>query len=188
VGCGNGGNLLFAHQLGWDCLGLEIDGRAAEAARTVGVRVEEGNFYRLEEFPDVFDCVVCSHVVEHVHAPIELLKGIVVALKPGGTALISLPNATSAVLDLVGINWRGLEAPRHLSIPAHTGFVRLLNKLGLHLRASQIIRGVTIQQSLEIARRRGVSRTQVSALKSAIRNGLKFSVETSDFISLELQK
>lgn len=40
-----------------------------------------------------FDCIVCSHVLEHLRNPAQVLTRLRKALAPGGTVLVALPNA-----------------------------------------------------------------------------------------------
>jgi 2-polyprenyl-3-methyl-5-hydroxy-6-metoxy-1,4-benzoquinol methylase len=189
VGCGNGTNLLAARQLGWDVLGIEIDDQAVVAARAAGIAVEHGDYRKLNDYPGVFDCLICSHVIEHVHQPLEMLRALARALKPGGSAMISLPNADSIVLKAVGDSWRGLEAPRHLAIPAAAAFAKWILGFGFEIRDAPVTPTLTLSQSLTIARQRGLAQAEIKKMRAA---GLKMakqcSAETSDFINLELQK
>jgi 2-polyprenyl-3-methyl-5-hydroxy-6-metoxy-1,4-benzoquinol methylase len=41
---------------------------------------------------DVFDCVVCSHVLDHVRRPDELLIRLRALIGVGGTLVVALPN------------------------------------------------------------------------------------------------
>ncbi len=189
VGCGNGGYLVAARQLGWQALGIEIDAQAVAAARAAGLAVEQGDYRRLDDHEGAFDCLICSHVIEHVHQPLVLLRALARALKPGGTALISLPNAGSAVLEACGVNWRGLEAPRHLAIPTATALTRHLLELGFGLRAAPLAPAVTLSQSLDIARRRGVAAAEIERMRAAgLARSAAADTDSSDFINLELQK
>lgn len=160
VGCGNGSNLLAARQLGWIVQGLEIDPQAAAVASAAGLSVAQGDYRRLTEFPDAFDAIICSHVIEHVHAPLNLMDAIYNALKPGGVVLVSLPNADSIVLEAVGENWRGLEAPRHLAIPTARTMHTLVEALGFAVDAAPVSPRVTLKESLAIAKRRGLDLQQ----------------------------
>jgi len=39
-----------------------------------------------------FDCIVCSHVLEHLHEPQQVLARLRACLNPGGRLLVALPN------------------------------------------------------------------------------------------------
>ena len=150
VGCGSGGFLAVAQQLGWDCFGLELDPAAVKAARQRGLDVEEGAYDRLVQYPERFDCIVCSHVLEHVHTPLDLLDKLGRALKPGGTLLLSAPNAMSRASDFFGPYWRGLEAPRHLAIPAALFLRESLDAMGWRVSQQTCRTFPTIAESLQI--------------------------------------
>ncbi len=186
VGCGNGGNLEFARQLGWRVQGIETDSQAVAAARAAGLDVLEGTYERLEEFRGAFDCLICHHVIEHVHAPLGLLRALNDALKPGGTALISLPNADSHVLRAVGDNWRGLEAPRHLAIPTAKTMRALCETQGFLVEAAPTSPWGTLEESLVIAQRRGQD-LRASARRLRATAGI-VDESQSDFINLVLRK
>lgn len=117
VGCGNGAKLSLARQLGWQTVGIELDASAVQAAQAQGLQVVQGGYELLANYPAQADCVVCSHVLEHVHQPMRLLQLLIDSLKPDGVLLLSAPNAASHLRRHYGEDWRGLEAPRHLAIP-----------------------------------------------------------------------
>lgn len=184
MGCGSGAFLHIAQQLGWTCHGLELDPAAVNVARQLGLDVEIGSYDRLAQYPEHFDCIVCSHVLEHVHAPLELMQMLYGALKPGGTLLLSAPNAQSKAGIFFGPYWRGLEAPRHLAIPA-VGFLReYLASLGF--RASQRVFKTfpTIAASIAI-KRRVLGAEQVTDQVKEIRSSLgEPTSDEVDFIEL----
>ena len=129
VGCGSGTKLKNAKQLGWQVTGLEVDPNAVKVAIDSGLNVVHGDYRKLAEFNGIFDCVICIHVLEHVHEPLELLSLLHKTLKPNGVLLLSLPNSRSHVRFDYGSYWRGLEAPRHLSIPTLSYIVENYTKL-----------------------------------------------------------
>lgn len=117
VGCGNGNMLKLARQSGWQTLGIELDAAAVAVARAQGLDVIQGGYEELARYEGKAGCIICSHVLEHVHHPLQLLKMLLASLAPGGVLLLSAPNAASYIRDHYAENWRGLEAPRHLAIP-----------------------------------------------------------------------
>lgn len=129
VGCGDGTVLEWAAELGWSVIGIEIDLAAVARVRSKGLKVVEGTYEKLSEIREQFDCVLCLHVIEHVHNPIDLLERLKNVLKPGGVLIISTPNSSSQMRTVFQENWRGLEAPRHLSIPNINLLKLLLTKL-----------------------------------------------------------
>ena len=185
VGCGNGGLLRIAKALDWRVLGLEIDPAALEPARADGLTVLEGSYEELAQFKDTFDCIVCSHVLEHVHTPDDLVAKLAEALRDGGTLILSLPNASSAMRRHFGVNWRGLEAPRHISLPSAVQLRRVLEAHGLPVVRTGARNGsiATAAESMRI-RRRAMSinwRDRLAAWVLRVTTG-PLSVETSDFI------
>lgn len=130
VGCGAGVTLALARQLGWRVHGLEMDSAAVQAARDDGIDVLQGSFERLEEFKDAFDAIICSHVIEHVFDPLEMIRLMHAALRPGGVLLVATPNARSDVHHHFGKYWRGLEAPRHLILFTESTLKSILMRAG----------------------------------------------------------
>jgi 2-polyprenyl-3-methyl-5-hydroxy-6-metoxy-1,4-benzoquinol methylase len=153
VGCGSGHLLSMAQHLGWQAVGLDIDPMAARAARARGLEVLVGSYDRLADFRNEVDCIICSHVLEHVHDPRDLLCKVATALKPGGALLLSLPNATSVVRHYFGDDWRGLEAPRHLTIPSMSQLKAILRDMGFSVRQRHRPRLWTVAESSRIRRR-----------------------------------
>lgn len=189
VGCGSGDLLVVARQLGWQAVGLEVDPAAVRAARARGLEVLEGSYECLSSFGTELDCIICSHVLEHVHRPLDLLLKIAESLKPGGVLLLSLPNATSLLRSHFGNDWRGLEAPRHLTIPSMRQLAATLCRMGFSVEQRPLTRLWTAAQSLRI-RRRGVrlrSQDRAAARKLSI-DVVPSSTEMFDFVEFVCTK
>ncbi len=150
VGCGSGTTVKLAGLLGWGATGLELDPTAAHAARREGLHVIQGSYRKLEEHPGRWDCIICSHVLEHVHHPLDLLELIGTALSPGGVTMISCPNSRSYVRQRFGSSWRGLEAPRHLGIPSLEFLVDTMKSSGFCVTHIPPVGSTTIKRSREI--------------------------------------
>ena len=160
AGCGAGQTVALARQFGWDAMGLEIDPTAVRTAQESGLTILEGTYEELAQFEGQFDCIMCSHVLEHVHDPRDLLAKLKLALKPGGLLLLTLPNSLSALRHHFGANWRGLEAPRHLAIPSQPRLMQLLTESGFSIQ-SMADNGIeTAAESCRIQRRGAVLNRQ----------------------------
>lgn len=116
VGCGSGEMLKLMKELGWQVKGVDFDPSAVENARRKGLQVYLGTL-EAQQFPDNhFDAITMSHVIEHIHDPLQLILECYRILKPGGHLVISTPNIGSWGHKLFKSYWRGLEPPRHLQI------------------------------------------------------------------------
>ncbi|OYV75502.1 MAG: hypothetical protein B7Z66_12630 [Chromatiales bacterium 21-64-14] len=130
VGCGNGGFLLNARQLGYEVAGLEFDPKAVQVARGAGLDVTAARIPGSGLDTARFDQVTLSHVIEHLHDPVGALQEIHCLLKPGGRVWIKTPNLDATGRRRFGAAWRGLEPPRHLVLFGPQGLFRVLAKAG----------------------------------------------------------
>ena len=94
IGCGGGlfGAALKTRQ---DCqvTGVTYSEAEARQARTRLDQVEVADLNRIDIATlGRHDCIVCSHVLEHLHAPQHLLQGLRQCLEPGGSLVVALPN------------------------------------------------------------------------------------------------
>ncbi len=185
VGCGNGNTLKTAQQLGWRTLGIELDAHAVKAARAQGLLVIQGGYDELRSLAGQADCLMCSHVLEHVQEPLEMLRLLLAALKPRGVLLLSTPNASSYLRDFYGENWRGLEAPRHLAIADAAWLMNWLCAQGFQCTQVPCWDGVSAIESERIRRRDLTTRpTDVKAGKRAVRLYGKPSLHKHDTVQI----
>jgi SAM-dependent methyltransferase len=129
-GCGNGDFLARAQALGHHAVGVDFDPAAVLFAKGRGIEVYEPAALPEADFAHRFDLVTAAHVVEHVADPLALLADFRRWLKPGGHLFIEVPNAEAAGLAEHGRFWRGLEAPRHFSLPSAEGLRNALREAG----------------------------------------------------------
>lgn len=114
VGFGNGGFLKLAGKMGWSAQGIDFDAKAVEVARAQGLDVHCASVDDLLRQDAQYDVITMSHVIEHVHDPIQLLGTLYRLLKPGGHLWLETPNLESSGAKRFGPDWMALDPPRHL--------------------------------------------------------------------------
>jgi 2-polyprenyl-3-methyl-5-hydroxy-6-metoxy-1,4-benzoquinol methylase len=130
LGCGNGGFLWQMRSLGWEVWGVEPDPQSAAHARAAGLDVRDGMLPQ-QSFPERhFDAVTMSHVIEHLHEPMDTLRRCWNLLKPGGWIRVTTPNFGSQGRRLYGSDWLPLDPPRHLVLFTEPSLRRALETCG----------------------------------------------------------
>jgi 2-polyprenyl-3-methyl-5-hydroxy-6-metoxy-1,4-benzoquinol methylase len=111
-GCAAGYFLQVAQAAGWQIAGVEVSRAMAEqASQSLGAPVASS----LDELaPGQFDAVTLWEVIEHVPAPVEVLRALRGRLRPGGVLMLSTPNTGHwrAVREPEG--WDSYRPPSHL--------------------------------------------------------------------------
>lgn len=91
VGCGPGRFLELAAERVREAVGIDSNPTAVAALRDRGLDAMAVGLTDLP--PAAFDTVCAFQVLEHVESPPEFLRSLLSATKPGGTVLLSVPNA-----------------------------------------------------------------------------------------------
>ena len=132
VGAATGFFVEQARAAGWDAIGLEpSDWASAYARRELGVEVLTGTLGSTH-FPDrAFDVVTLWEVIEHLPDPAATLQEIRRVLRPGGSLVLSTPDAGSLVARASGRRWLGWrKVPEHLFFFDRPNLDRLLASSG----------------------------------------------------------
>jgi len=142
VGCATGNFLKVAQENGWQVLGVEPIGKAAQIAR---------DYYQLEvitgtldsaDIPSIsFDVITMWDVLEHLPSPKQALHRSLELLKPGGLLVFSIPNLISFDRSLFGQYWIGWDAPRHFNLFSEQTLRRLLDTTGFEYTTKECILG-----------------------------------------------
>jgi SAM-dependent methyltransferase len=95
IGCANGGLLRWLAQLGYEhLLGVDPSPACVAAVRDLGIRASEGGLFELPPDARRADCVILSHVLEHVRDVGHAVALLRAAVSDGGIAYVEVPDAT----------------------------------------------------------------------------------------------
>jgi SAM-dependent methyltransferase len=139
VGCGMGGYLLAARQLGFDVLGFEpsVD-HSRVATERLGLPVIRDYFTPAKLEGRTFDLIMLSHVIEHIYSPKEFLHDLISALRPGGALIVITPNNESLLASAVGRSWPMLKPVDHVGLIGPSAYEHFdLRDLEIHHRSSE---------------------------------------------------
>ncbi len=141
LGTGPGTVTRILHSKGCKVTGVEMDPEtlatcAPFCERTLQANLEDPN-WAVSLAGDSFDAIICADVLEHLRDPRPLLNQLHSFLKPGGSVLMSLPNAShlTIVASLLGGRFpyqkNGLLDNTHLKFYGREDLESLLRECGL---------------------------------------------------------
>jgi SAM-dependent methyltransferase len=130
VGCGYGYLLDEARPHFRHRVGTDFSAGAVEQARMRADEVHRGGVGAINEV-EAFDCIIASHVIEHVYHPQEFIYGILKRLRPGGCVVIAAPDMGSLWRKLMGSRWPSFKLPEHVLYFDSRTLPRLLEQCGV---------------------------------------------------------
>lgn len=130
IGCGYGYLLEEARGFFSPRAGTELSQHAVEEARRRSDHVYKGS---VDSIPadDRFDCIIATHIIEHVYQPKEFLERLNKHLKPGGRMVIATPDMGSFWRHLMGSRWPSFKIPEHVLYFDRKSLYNLLQQTGL---------------------------------------------------------
>lgn len=130
IGCGGGLFVRAATAAGWEVWGTEIsDSCAAVLAPMLGPRLHRGSIADAPFAAESFDGIAMIEVLEHLDVPSDYLTAAHRLLRPGGTLVLTTPNARGGAGRLLGTRWRNF-ADEHLNYFDRRSLTRLLERCG----------------------------------------------------------
>lgn len=130
IGCGMGGNLLAARQLGLEVLGLEPSESHSKIARDLLELPVRHDYFSPGGMGDErFDLVMLSHVIEHIYRPKEFLAGIAAVMRPNGILVVVTPNSNSVLARVLRGHWPMLRPIDHVSLLSRHSIEFIISEL-----------------------------------------------------------
>ena len=130
VGCGVGHLLRSMHEQGFRRL-TGIDPFIEQSFAADGLQIIRGELADLDE---QFDFIMLHHSLEHLSNALAALCEVRRLLRPRGAVLIRVPVAGTYAERRYGINWIGLDPPRHLFVPSRIGMYELARRTGFFVQ------------------------------------------------------
>jgi len=103
------------------------------------------------------------HSFEHMPDPARVMRDVRRLLKPEGRVLLRIPIAASFAWRHYGVNWIGLDPPRHLFLHSQASIERLARQAGLRVteliyegNASQFLGSEQIKRGIPLEDPRSV--------------------------------
>jgi 2-polyprenyl-3-methyl-5-hydroxy-6-metoxy-1,4-benzoquinol methylase len=130
IGCGMGGYLLAARDLGMNVYGIEPSATHSKIAREgLGLQISTQYFSKDALGSKRFHLIVLTHVIEHIFDQRTFLRDVYSVLSPGGVIWIATPNVRATTAILTGKNWSmfkpidhvGMLSPRAMALLAPDG-------------------------------------------------------------------
>jgi SAM-dependent methyltransferase len=130
VGCGYGYLLEEAKEYFSRRVGTDFSPQATRLASTKADEVYEGG---IEQVPaaNKFDCVIATHVIEHVYQPLEFVRQLISRGKPNGTVVLAAPDMGGMLRKLMGHRWASFKIPEHVLYFDHATLSELMRRAGL---------------------------------------------------------
>lgn len=113
-GCGSGAFARWMSTRGYDVVGLEPFSFGGDPVTSERLTLIKAPLAEAGPKLGQFDVITMWHVLEHVHDPTQVLRGLASLLARGGTMIVSVPNFRSVQATVFRGRWFHLDPPRHV--------------------------------------------------------------------------
>lgn len=133
VGCGKPDFLAACQKhTPWKLKGIDFSAAGWQESAYSGLDLIEGDVQTYAS-DEQFDLITMWHYLEHDYDPPRTLRKVYELLKPGGRAIIEVPDPQSLTRKWQGEFWEGWHTPRHTVLYTNQAFEKLCEASGLHL-------------------------------------------------------
>lgn len=137
IGCGRGEFLNLMKSLGWEVMGVEVDAKAAQAAKESFKIPVVTNSFEDTSFPEgSFDAITLHHVIEHLEEPLQYLKKCFQLLKPQGKLVIVTPNIDSLASSILKRDCVHFSPPWHIYLFSQKALSGIIRDTGFSIERS----------------------------------------------------
>jgi SAM-dependent methyltransferase len=130
VGTGNGSLLLNLYKIGFTNL-TGIDPFIDKGQQYGAVNIYKKSIYEMQ---GRFDFIMLHHAFEHMDEPLKVLQQLKKLLSPGKFILIRIPLMGMYGWKKYGLDWVGLDAPRHIIVHTIKSMQILAKQAGMEIK------------------------------------------------------
>jgi len=129
IGCATGALLEYLRTQGWHVTGVEISPSGEYARNERGLDVRSSVLEETGFSDNSFDCVLASHLIEHLNDPRLFLTEVHRILKKDGQFFITTPDISGFQARLYGSKWRSAIFD-HLYLFSTRTLIKMLKDTG----------------------------------------------------------
>ncbi|MBN2001414.1 class I SAM-dependent methyltransferase [candidate division KSB1 bacterium] len=139
IGCWEGNQLEFFQKDGWQCVGIELNKKAATIAASKGIEVYQISIRQFfDKFPQrKWDVINAAYILEHIPDPVGFLVRLKNNLEPKGIIIVELPNEFNpfqlAYIKEYKLLPYWIALPDHLNYFDKRGIENLLQRAGFEV-------------------------------------------------------
>jgi SAM-dependent methyltransferase len=130
VGCGFGYLLEEAKEFFSYRVGTEFSPEGVRRSSPKADIIYEGGTDQLPADAK-FDCIIATHVIEHVYQPLEFVKKLMDHAKPGATIVLATPDMGGMLRKAMGRRWASFKVPEHVLYFDATTLGAVMSQAGL---------------------------------------------------------
>jgi 2-polyprenyl-3-methyl-5-hydroxy-6-metoxy-1,4-benzoquinol methylase len=134
IGCATGHLVAIFKRLGWDATGIDVSEYSTKYGREVReLNIITGTLVDVSFPTNYFDLISMIDVVEHLPNPKEYIVEVARILAPGGTFVLTTPNAGCLIAKLRREKWWSYSKFGHLHFFTIPTLSKLLAHAGLYI-------------------------------------------------------
>lgn len=130
IGCGYGYLLEEAKEFFDRRVGTEFSSEGVSRSAAKADDVFKGG---VEEVPQgtKFDCVMATHVIEHVYDPLDFIRKMADRTSENGSVVLAAPDMGGMLRRILGRRWPSFKMPEHIHYFDSRSLGRLMTDAGL---------------------------------------------------------
>lgn len=135
VGCNIGATVRAAQKLGYDAMGIDLDGVSVAKAQELFEKCEfeACSTFDLVKMGRKFDFIYCSEVIEHVPSPHEFVQSLADLMTSGALLYLTTPDTGHRKVPKDFLSWKEVKPPEHIVFFNESSMRHILQEHGFEI-------------------------------------------------------